>query len=269
MPGLLTSCAARGRTCGSSAARSATSCSESAAHDLDVVVEGDAIAVARDARRDVVAEHDRFGTAEVRAGAVRRERQRRRARAPRPTHGPGALPDVTLGAAVAEDLRRRDFTVNAIARRRWTSAARGGGRIGAREDLAARRLRVPARRARSRDDPTRIRGAWSATRGRLRLTARAAHRTLARAAVADARCRRVSARPHRRRAAPRPATSPTPWRDAGSDARLDGRGDPARRRRARPPGARPAARRAAGPHRRRVRRAGRPARRPAQHPVVR
>ena len=82
--------------------------------DLDLAVEGDAGAVARelavrlsgDAR-----EHDRFGTATVRAGdlvfdlaTTRRERYAR----------PGALPTVAP-APLVEDLGRRDFTINAMA----------------------------------------------------------------------------------------------------------------------------------------------------------
>src|SRR5919198_1203610 len=71
-------------------------------HELDFVVEGDAVAVARRAADRLggrVTVHDRFGTATVTApGAVfdlagaRRERYRR----------PGALPDVELGASLAD-----------------------------------------------------------------------------------------------------------------------------------------------------------------------
>jgi tRNA nucleotidyltransferase (CCA-adding enzyme) len=82
--------------------------------DLDVVVEGDALAVARALAERLggeVVEHDRFGTATVRApeltvdiATARRERY--------PT--PGALPEVEP-ADLAEDLARRDFTINAMA----------------------------------------------------------------------------------------------------------------------------------------------------------
>jgi tRNA nucleotidyltransferase (CCA-adding enzyme) len=82
---------------------------------LDVVVEGDAVALARRAAARVggrVVVHDRFGTATVEldgdgfdVAATRRETYAR----------PGALPDVELGVSVEEDLARRDFTVNAIA----------------------------------------------------------------------------------------------------------------------------------------------------------
>jgi tRNA nucleotidyltransferase (CCA-adding enzyme) len=83
--------------------------------ELDFVVEADAAEVARRAARRLsggAIVHPRFGTANVEApglsfdlGAARRERYAR----------PGALPEVTFSATLAEDLARRDFTVNAIA----------------------------------------------------------------------------------------------------------------------------------------------------------
>jgi tRNA nucleotidyltransferase (CCA-adding enzyme) len=82
--------------------------------DLDVAIEGDAREVARElaARLGGAAvEHERFGTATVRAGdflvdlaSTRRESYSR----------PGALPDVEP-ASLDEDLARRDFTINAMA----------------------------------------------------------------------------------------------------------------------------------------------------------
>ena len=118
-------------------------------HELDFVVEGDAVAVARRTGGRVVA-HERFGTATVTVpGATfdltsaRRERYER----------PGALPEVELGASLREDLARRDFTVNAIA------LHLADGELichpGAREDLEARRLRVLHDRS-FVDDPTRL-----------------------------------------------------------------------------------------------------------------
>jgi tRNA nucleotidyltransferase (CCA-adding enzyme) len=121
--------------------------------ELDLVVEGDALAVARRAARRVGGEltvHERFGTATVRAdgfefdlAAARRETYPR----------PGALPEVELGASLEEDLGRRDFSVNAIA------VALADGHItewrGAREDLAARVLRVLHDDSFA-DDPTRM-----------------------------------------------------------------------------------------------------------------
>ena len=77
-----------------------------------------------------------------------------RARRERYAH-PGALPDVEP-ASIDEDLRRRDFTVNALA------LALGGPRRGelvaaprALDDLAAGTLRV-LHDASFRDDPTRL-----------------------------------------------------------------------------------------------------------------
>jgi tRNA nucleotidyltransferase (CCA-adding enzyme) len=122
-------------------------------HELDLVVEGDAVAVAAraaDRLGGTVLAHPRFGTATVRAGGVtfdlagaRAERYER----------PGALPDVTLGASLAADLARRDFGVNAIAMR----LADGGLTAfpGALEDLEAGVLRV-LHDASFADDPTRL-----------------------------------------------------------------------------------------------------------------
>lgn len=119
--------------------------------DLDVVVEGDAIAVAR-ALGEIVSEHERFGTAEVRLADSGAKVNLAGARTETYAR-PGALPDVTLGASIADDLRRRDFTANAIA------AALDDGREvavpGAREDVAARTLRVLHDRS-FLDDPTRV-----------------------------------------------------------------------------------------------------------------
>ena len=83
--------------------------------DVDLVVEGDAAAIARRLAERLggsATEHERFGTATVDAAGLppvnvvtaRRERYAR----------PGALPDVEPGT-LEEDLARRDFTVNAIA----------------------------------------------------------------------------------------------------------------------------------------------------------
>jgi tRNA nucleotidyltransferase (CCA-adding enzyme) len=118
-------------------------------HELDFVVEGDALEVARRAGGRVIS-HERFGTATVELDGVtfdlagaRRERYER----------PGALPEVELGATLREDLERRDFTVNAIALH-----LKDGELIwlpGAREDLEARRLRVLHDRS-FLDDPTRL-----------------------------------------------------------------------------------------------------------------
>ena len=122
-------------------------------HELDFVVEGDAVAVARRAAQRLggrVIVHERFGTATVEApdatfdlAGARRERYER----------PGTLPVVELGASLREDLERRDFTVNAIA----LHLADGELTFypDAREDLEAGVLRVLHDRS-FVDDPTRL-----------------------------------------------------------------------------------------------------------------
>ena len=123
--------------------------------DLDVAVEGDAAASARElaARLDGEAvEHERFGTATVRAGDIaidlattRRERYSR----------PGALPEVEP-APLVEDLARRDFTVNAMAA---ALAPVELGRLydphGGVPDLGAEVVRILHYRS-FLDDPTRL-----------------------------------------------------------------------------------------------------------------
>ena len=120
---------------------------------VDVVVEGDALAVARRAAQRVggrMVVHERFGTATVEVGGggldVAAARSERYAR-------PGALPDVQLGATVEEDLARRDFTVNAIAVNVHTGTL--CAYPGALDDVAAGVLRVLHDRS-FVDDPTRL-----------------------------------------------------------------------------------------------------------------
>ncbi len=126
-----------------------------ARRDLDIVVEGDGLVLARDLARALggsVVEHRRFLTASVEAPRLGRidvatSRSER-------YESPGALPRV-LPAAIAEDLRRRDFTVNAMA---IELSSRDFGLIdplGGRVDLARHRLRVlhPLSYV---EDPTRI-----------------------------------------------------------------------------------------------------------------
>ena len=127
--------------------------------DLDLVVEGDAAALAAALGAEPV-EHQRFATAK--AVVEGHEIDLASARTETYAH-PGALPDVTPAAGIEEDLRRRDFTINAMA----IPLADGGRLIdphGGRADLEARSLRVlhPASFA---DDPTRaIRAARYAAR---------------------------------------------------------------------------------------------------------
>lgn len=145
--------------------------------EIDLVVEGDAGEFARDlaARMGGAAlEHGRFGTATVQAGGgdgpgggvgagggiagvgASGERVDLASARTEVYPEPGSLPDVRLGAELEEDLRRRDFTVNAIA------VALSGperGRLAAvpqaEDDLAAGRLRV-LHEGSFRDDPTRL-----------------------------------------------------------------------------------------------------------------
>ena len=79
-------------------------------YDLDLVVEGDAAAFAR-SLGGALRVHDRFGTSTVKIDPFTYDIAR--ARTETYAH-PGALPDV-VPATLAEDLLRRDFTVNAMA----------------------------------------------------------------------------------------------------------------------------------------------------------
>lgn len=132
-----------------------------APRELDVVVVGDAQGLAaalgagaeRPGVQAAVVGHSRFGTAVVAldGGARIDVAAARRERYP----APGALPEVEP-APLAEDLLRRDFTVNTIA------MALDGDRPGelheaphALEDLRGERLRVLHERS-FLDDPTRL-----------------------------------------------------------------------------------------------------------------
>ena len=142
-----------------------------ASPDLDVVVEGDGPGVARGLAETLVAplvEHARFLTATVgptSAGRIdvataRSERY----------EGRGVLPRV-MPSSIEQDLRRRDFTVNAMAVELESGAFGLLDPFGGREDLAGRRLRIlhPASFV---EDPTRIfRAARYAARLGLRLDA--------------------------------------------------------------------------------------------------
>ena len=128
--------------------------------DLDLAVEGDPAPLLDDLARDAAlrpTRHDRFGTATLRIRVspvelVRIDLARtRRERYPRP----GALP-VVEPATIADDLARRDFSVNAMA-----LCIRGAGRgalldpFGGRRDLERGLIRALHGRS-FRDDPTRL-----------------------------------------------------------------------------------------------------------------
>ncbi len=123
--------------------------------ELDVIVESGVERLAQALAAQLAGEvtlHERFGTAVVQGGDARVDLATIRAES---YPAPGALPEVRPGSP-AEDLRRRDFTVNAIA---VALAGERAGEVraapGALEDLAARRLRV-LHDASFADDPTRI-----------------------------------------------------------------------------------------------------------------
>jgi tRNA nucleotidyltransferase (CCA-adding enzyme) len=127
-----------------------------ASTDLDVVVEGDAVAFAGLLARELdgtVRAHHAFGTAAVAlpddlaldVATARAEAYDR----------PAALPRVTP-ASIMQDLFRRDFTVNAMAIR--LNARRFGELIdpfGGQEDVRAKRLRTLHTHS-FLDDPTRL-----------------------------------------------------------------------------------------------------------------
>ncbi|HZI92571.1 MAG TPA: hypothetical protein VFD31_13230 [Thermoleophilaceae bacterium] len=123
--------------------------------DLDLTVEGDGVAAARELAQRLggeASEHERFGTATVRAGdlVVDLATARRESYA-----HPGALPEVEP-ASLEEDLARRDFTVNAMAVA-LSEPGRGELRdpLGGFADLAVARIRVLHDRS-FIDDPTRL-----------------------------------------------------------------------------------------------------------------
>jgi tRNA nucleotidyltransferase (CCA-adding enzyme) len=116
--------------------------------NLDVVVAGDPVALARELGGEVRV-HERFNTAtaylpqgSIDIAMARTETYSR----------PGALPDVRP-AGIEEDLARRDFTVNALAVA-LAEPATVIDRHGGRDDLRAGQLRVLHDRSFT-DDPTR------------------------------------------------------------------------------------------------------------------
>ncbi len=154
-----------------------------APRELDVVVEGDVDALAA-ALGDATAVHERFGTATVGDGDCRWDLAA--ARAETYVH-PGALPDVRP-ASIAEDLARRDVTVNAIALDLASGELRAAEH--ALDDLEAGLLRV-LHDASFRDDPTRL---WRVARyaARLGFALEPHTASLAAAAVAGGYAERVS-----------------------------------------------------------------------------
>jgi tRNA nucleotidyltransferase (CCA-adding enzyme) len=122
--------------------------------DLDLAVEGEVEEIAQELAKPLGARavfHSRFGTATV-SGAgfqldlarTRRERYER----------PGALPAVEP-ASLADDLARRDFTVNTLALRLTEPAGELIDPFGGMEDIESRLVRVLHERS-FQDDATRI-----------------------------------------------------------------------------------------------------------------
>jgi len=124
--------------------------------DVDVVVEGDAIALARALAEELggrVRAHKQFGTAVVLYGED--ERVDVVTARSESYHAPAVLPTVEPGS-IDDDLHRRDFTINAMA------VSLKGENLGqlvdpfrGRDDLEAGRIRILHDRS-FVDDPTRI-----------------------------------------------------------------------------------------------------------------
>ncbi|MEX0993025.1 MAG: hypothetical protein WDZ37_03420 [Solirubrobacterales bacterium] len=123
--------------------------------DVDLAVEGDALGFARDLAAEVAGDarpHERFGTAVVVAGDVSIDIATTRTES---YTEPGALPQVAA-AGLADDLARRDLTINAIA----SSLKRDDlgatcDPFGGFADLRAGHIRV-LHDASFIDDPTRL-----------------------------------------------------------------------------------------------------------------
>jgi len=128
--------------------------------DIDLVVEGDAEALAVALGVDPHANHDRFGTLKVELDGHEVDVVAARSES---YPEPGALPVVERGASLDDDLSRRDFTVNAMA----IPLFEGADLIdphGGLADLRDGQLRV-LHPASFQDDPTRaIRAARYAAR---------------------------------------------------------------------------------------------------------
>jgi tRNA nucleotidyltransferase (CCA-adding enzyme) len=124
--------------------------------DVDVVVEGDAIGLARAVAEKLdgrVRAHKKFGTAVVLYGDD--ERLDLVSARSETYHAPAVLPRVQPGT-IEEDLHRRDFTINAMAvSLKGENLGELVDPFGGQADLEARRIRVLHDRS-FIDDPTRI-----------------------------------------------------------------------------------------------------------------
>ncbi len=119
--------------------------------DIDLAVDGDAIAIAQAALTDArLTTHVRFGTIATRVGTAEIDIATTRTE----TYAtPGSLPTV-VPARIEDDLRRRDFSVNALALR-LSGQAKLLDPCGGLADIDARLMRVLHPRS-FVDDPTRI-----------------------------------------------------------------------------------------------------------------
>ena len=126
--------------------------------DIDILVMGDGVAFAREVARGTgmgtVVAFPRFGTARIPSDGgnvefvgARRER-----------YDPGSRNPAVEPATLAEDLRRRDFTINAMAASlNGETAGLLHDPLGGREDLARRVLRTPLEAEKTfEDDPLRM-----------------------------------------------------------------------------------------------------------------
>ena len=123
--------------------------------DIDLAVEGDGPKTAKELATRLGADvtpHARFGTATVRSPALTFDLASTRAEA---YSAPGALPEVTP-ASLADDLKRRDFAINAMAAALWGDEL---GHLhdphGGCPDLDAKVVRILHDRS-FIDDPTRL-----------------------------------------------------------------------------------------------------------------
>ena len=122
--------------------------------DLDYVLEGDAVSLARTLANRVGGRailHSRFGTATVELGAGHIDLVTARSEV---YPVPGSLPDV-VPSTIYDDLARRDFTINAMALNLQGGDLTPVDPMGGREDLQLGRIRTIHSKS-FLDDPTRL-----------------------------------------------------------------------------------------------------------------
>jgi tRNA nucleotidyltransferase/poly(A) polymerase len=123
--------------------------------DIDVVVEGDGVTVARQLNSKIkgrLTSHDEFGTASISTNGYRVDlASARTEKYPSPAHLPHVYP-----STIVEDLNRRDFTINAIA---MSISRENFGEIfdpfDGMSDIKKKLIRILHRNS-FVDDPTRI-----------------------------------------------------------------------------------------------------------------